>query len=60
MPALGPDEMPGVGCHLSIQDSAPHLVRHPEMRLGYTHLNNTNPLVSDPISHPVASDGQRH
>jgi len=27
---------------------------------GYTHLNDTNPLVSDPTSRPDATDGERH
>lgn len=55
---LTPEEMPSVTGHLSIQDSSPHAARHPGVRFLYTHLNNTNPLVSDPTAHPVASDGE--
>ena len=53
---LTPQEMPGITGHLSIQDSLAHLARHPAVKFLYTHLNNTNPLVSDPVAHPVASD----
>lgn len=40
--------------HLAIQDSLPHLARHPGPRYFYTHLNNTNPLA-DPNSPGAAS-----
>jgi len=45
---LTADEMPGVKGHLSINDSLPHLARHPGVRFLFTHLNNTNPLPSRP------------
>ncbi|MFD5085155.1 pyrroloquinoline quinone biosynthesis protein PqqB [Kitasatospora sp. NPDC058406] len=34
----------GMG-HLAVEDSLPHLARHPGPRYLYTHLNNTNPLA---------------
>lgn len=53
---LTPEEMPGVKGHMSIVDSQPHLTRHPGVRFLYTHLNNTNPLLSRPGDIPVASE----
>ncbi len=53
---LTPDEMPGVKGHLSIHDSAAHLSRHRDVRILYTHLNNTNPLLSRGAAFPVASE----
>ncbi|NUT33287.1 MAG: pyrroloquinoline quinone biosynthesis protein PqqB [Hamadaea sp.] len=32
--------------HLPMQESLPHLARHPGLRVIYTHLNNTNPALS--------------
>jgi len=55
---LTPEEMPQVSGHLSMRESAAHLARHPGVRFLYTHLNNTNPLVSDPATHSVASDNE--
>ena len=49
-------EMPGVSGHLSIDDSSQHLARHPGVRFLYTHLNNTNPLLSRGSALPVATE----
>lgn len=49
-------EMPSVKGHLSIADSLPHLGRHPGVRFLYTHLNNTNPVLSGDGSIPVAAE----
>ncbi|HCT79106.1 MAG TPA: pyrroloquinoline quinone biosynthesis protein PqqB [Micromonosporaceae bacterium] len=49
-------EMPNVKGHLSIADSQEHLARHPGTRFRYTHLNNTNPFLSDPQGLPLAGE----
>ncbi|MGN9779325.1 pyrroloquinoline quinone biosynthesis protein PqqB [Micromonospora sp. H33] len=53
---LTPDEMPAVPGHLSVVDSLPHLARHPSVRFLYTHLNNTNPLLSASRGIPLAAE----
>jgi pyrroloquinoline quinone biosynthesis protein B len=52
---LARDEMPGVKGHLPIEDSRPHLARHPGVRFLFTHLNNTNPLLSRPAGDPAVA-----
>nr|WP_211588797.1 MBL fold metallo-hydrolase [Allorhizocola rhizosphaerae] len=53
---LAADEMPDVKGHLSIHDSASHVACHPGVRFLYTHLNNTNPLLSGGFAYPVATE----
>jgi pyrroloquinoline quinone biosynthesis protein B len=58
---LTSDEMPRVKGHMSIHDSARHVARHPGVRFLYTHLNNTNPLVSGGSAgsaFPVATESE--
>lgn len=50
------DEMPKVRGHLAIAESLPELARHPRTTFRYTHLNNTNPLLTDPQGLPLAGE----
>lgn len=50
------DEMPHVRGHLPIAESLPLLGNHPHVTFRYTHLNNTNPLLTDPKGVPLASE----
>jgi pyrroloquinoline quinone biosynthesis protein B len=51
-----PDEMPGVRGHLSMADSLPRLSGHPRTAFRYTHLNNTNSVLTDPRDLPLAGE----
>jgi pyrroloquinoline quinone biosynthesis protein B len=51
-----PDEMPGVRGHLPMTESLPRLAAHPRTAFRYTHLNNTNPVLSDPQGLPLAGE----
>ncbi len=50
------DEMPAVRGHLAIAESLPRLARHPRTTFRFTHLNNTNPLLTDPQGLPLAGE----
>lgn len=50
------DEMPAVRGHLPISESLPRLAAHPGTAFRYTHLNNTNPVLTDPLGLPVAGE----
>lgn len=49
-------EMPQVRGHLAMTESVPRLARHPRTAFRYTHLNNTNPVLTDPRDLPLAGE----
>jgi pyrroloquinoline quinone biosynthesis protein B len=51
-----PDEMPWVRGHLSMAESLPRLSGYPRTAFRYTHLNNTNPVLTDPRDLPLAGE----